>query len=91
MTDSDDTTAIRMMMKRLEDIGAARVMIDDMLNNILQGQNFGLFDDLSKHASFWQCADEETADKLHDVRCSLIGLHTQLYELKALLNPEDKD
>lgn len=46
---------------------------------------------LSKHNPYWHSSDEETANKLYDIRCKLVYIEEQADNIFALIEPEILD
>ena len=48
-----------------------------------------IFDDISKHNSYFQHTDEKTADKLEDIRWALNRIHDALYDILGKIDAPD--
>lgn len=66
---------------RLEDIGRARVVLENLMGN-------EIFDNLSKHSSYWSPLGEEARENLDEVRRRLNNVHESICELYEILRPD---
>lgn len=72
--------------KKLEDLGAVKEVMKEILSN-------EIFDDLSKHSTYWQSEHVKEDEKLHDIRLRLSCHQERLYDLQEILyrNEENDD
>ena len=72
------------IIKRLEDIGAARLLVKQLLDK-------EIFESTSKHNPYWDSEHEVESDKLDEARRTLIGVQMELWEIQEMLaSPEEE-
>ncbi|HJT86084.1 MAG TPA: hypothetical protein VJ697_16515 [Nitrososphaeraceae archaeon] len=74
----------KLIIKRLEDIGKCKILVSELLDD-------EIFDDTSKHNTFWHSENEKDADKLDDVRRKLMFIHERLCDMYCTLNYDYED
>ena len=72
------------LIARLVNIGRAEQKLIDYLED-------PMFDNLSKHDTYWHSEHEVECNKLEDSRCKLKGVHGFLWDVVALLNKQTED
>jgi hypothetical protein len=73
------------VISRLEDIGAARMLVAGILGH-------SIFDDLSKHNPYWESTDSVACEKLYDTRCELRAIEEGLLQVASVLKKDlDED
>ena len=70
------------ILNNLKDMGRAQ----ERLKIILDDE---LFENLSKHNSYWQSEHEVEDDKLHTIRCKLSCMMDNLWDVFAILRREE--
>lgn len=78
----DGGSLSQLMIKRIVDVGR----IAERLREI---QKHDIFNDLSKHNTYWHSKDEEAEDKLHDTRCVLSWVEEKLAEMLSIAENDD--
>jgi hypothetical protein len=72
------------IINRLENIGFVRALLDGILGN-------SIFDNLSKHNSYWDSADSIAGEKLYDVRIGLRDVEDGLLKISEVLKQDAYD
>ncbi len=64
------------------DIKVARYLVNvgRATQKLREALDHDIFDDLSKHSTYWQSEDEKTDGKLHDIRMALSIIREALSE-----------
>ena len=75
------------LIRRLEDVGAAKLLLHDILHD----DEFSVFDDLSKHNTYWHHVEDATADKLDEIRRKLRCLEDKLLRVEEYLDKDYSD
>lgn len=71
------------MISRIEDIGRAQQRLKSILDD-------DLFDNLSKHNTYWHSKYEPESDKLDDLRRKLSCLSDNLWDLMTILQKDEE-
>lgn len=66
------------IIQRLEDMGRVKERLDKLLE-------FEIFDDLSKHNTYFHSEHPLEEDKLYDLRCKLCAIQDSLKEINSIL------
>lgn len=69
------------VISRLEDIGAARMLVAGILGH-------SIFDNLSKHNPYWESDDSISNEKLYDTRVELTFIEDELLKVADVLKKE---